>query len=191
MAYISCDRQGSPEEQNQHGRDTGECGLPRWLVEKSLPANAGGGRHARLIPELRISSGGGNGNPLRYSCLENPMDRGARWASVHRILQELDTTQWLNNNNNRRLRGIGSWDYGGWEVLQSALCKLENQENQWFKFRSTNLRIPVWVWMPDELGGLLSDVQGRKMDISAQVQTANSPFPHFLFCFVLLKPSVD
>ena len=35
------------------------------------------------IPELGRSSGEGNGNPLQYSCLENPMDRGAWWATVH------------------------------------------------------------------------------------------------------------
>ena len=37
------------------------------------------------IPELGKSSGGGNGNPLQYSCLGNPMDKGAWWATVHRI----------------------------------------------------------------------------------------------------------
>ena len=34
-----------------------------------------------------MSNGGGNGNPLQYSCLENPMDRGACWAAVHRVAQ--------------------------------------------------------------------------------------------------------
>ena len=38
-----------------------------------------------LIPGSRRSPGEGNGNPLHYSCLENPMDRGAWWASVHRV----------------------------------------------------------------------------------------------------------
>lgn len=46
--------------------------------------------------------------------------------------------------------------------------------------------------MPDELGGLMSDVQGRKTDISAQAQTANSPFPHFvLFCFTETLSGLD
>ena len=40
-------------------------------------------RHKR--PGLGRSPGGGNGNPLQYSCLENPMDRGAWWATVHRV----------------------------------------------------------------------------------------------------------
>ena len=48
---------------------------------KNPSANAG---DLVLIPELRRSSGEGNGNPLQYSCLGNPMDRGAWWASVHK-----------------------------------------------------------------------------------------------------------
>ena len=46
---------------------------------KNLPANAGDIRDADLIPGSRRSSEGGNGNPFQYLCLENPMDRGARW----------------------------------------------------------------------------------------------------------------
>ena len=47
------------------------------LVIKNLPANPGDKRDACLIPELGRFPGGGHGNPLQYSCLENPMDRGA------------------------------------------------------------------------------------------------------------------
>ena len=43
------------------------------------------------IPGLRRSPGEGNGNPLQYSCLENPRDRGAWWTAVHRVA-ESDTT---------------------------------------------------------------------------------------------------
>ena len=52
---------------------------------KNPPANAGDVRDMGLIPELGRSPGGGHGNPLHYSCLENPMDRGAWWATVHRV----------------------------------------------------------------------------------------------------------
>ena len=52
------------------------------------------------IPGLGRSPGEGNGNPLQYSCLENPMDRRAWWATVHRIAKEPDTTQGLNNKSN-------------------------------------------------------------------------------------------
>ena len=47
---------------------------------KNLPVNAG---DTGLIPGSGISSGEGDGNPLQYSCLENPMDRGAWWTRVH------------------------------------------------------------------------------------------------------------
>ena len=52
------------------------------LVAKNLPANAGGERDAGSILGLGRSSGGGNDNPLQYSCLENSMNRGTKWARV-------------------------------------------------------------------------------------------------------------
>ena len=52
---------------------------------KNLPANAGDARDVGSIPGLGRSSGEGNGNPLQYSCLGNPMDKGAWWARVHRV----------------------------------------------------------------------------------------------------------
>ena len=55
------------------------------LVVKNLPANTGDIRDSDLIPGLGRSPGGGHGNPLRYSCLENPMDRGTWQVIVHRI----------------------------------------------------------------------------------------------------------
>ena len=64
-------------------------GSPGGSVVKNLPANAGG---TGSIPRLGRSSGEGNGNPLRYSCLGNPMDREAWWATVQGVTKELDTT---------------------------------------------------------------------------------------------------
>ena len=59
-------------------------GLPGGLVGKNLPASVGDARVIGLIPGLGRSPGGGNGNPLQYSCLENSKDRGAWQATVHR-----------------------------------------------------------------------------------------------------------
>ena len=58
-------------------------------VVKNLPANVG---DLGLIPGSGRSPEEGNGNPLQYSCLGNPMDRGAWWAIVHGVTKESDAT---------------------------------------------------------------------------------------------------
>ena len=70
-------------------------GIPRVSVVKNLPANVG---NASSIPGLGRSPGGGNGNPLEYSCPEKPMDRGAWWATVHRV-----------SNSQTRLKRLNKW----------------------------------------------------------------------------------
>ena len=68
-------------------------GFPGGMVVKNLPANVGDSGHLGLIPGgwklnpggLERSSGGGNGNPLQYHCLENPMDRGAWCSRAHGV----------------------------------------------------------------------------------------------------------
>ena len=62
------------------------------LVVKNPPFNAGGIRDTGLTPGLGRSPGGGNGNPLQYSCLGKPMDRGAQQVTVHGVA-ESDTTE--------------------------------------------------------------------------------------------------
>ena len=57
---------------------------------KAPPANTG---DAGSIPGLGRSPGGGNGNPLQYSCLENSIDKETWWATVHGVTKELDTTE--------------------------------------------------------------------------------------------------
>ena len=55
------------------------------LVVKNPPAVAGDIRDVGSVPGLERSPGEGNGNPFQYSCLGNPMDRGAWWAIVHGV----------------------------------------------------------------------------------------------------------
>ena len=70
-------------------------GLLRWLSGKQSIWNAG---DLGSIPGLERFSGEGNGHPLQYSCLGNPMDRGAWWATIHGVAKESDTTWELNCN---------------------------------------------------------------------------------------------
>ena len=58
-------------------------GLPWWLSCKESASTAGGSEDLSSIPETGKSPERGNGNPLHYCCLRNPMDRGAWWAAVH------------------------------------------------------------------------------------------------------------
>ena len=62
---------------------------------RNLPANAG---DLGSISGWGRSLGGGRGNPLQYSCLESPVDRGAWRATVHEVTKESDTTYQLNDN---------------------------------------------------------------------------------------------
>ena len=65
---------------------SGELHSPQMvLVVKHPPANSGDIRDTGLISGLGRSPGGGNGNPLQSSCLENPMNRGAWWAAVRGV----------------------------------------------------------------------------------------------------------
>ena len=59
--------------------------FPGGTVVKNLPANLGDARDADSIPGSGRSPREGNGNPLQYFCLENPMDRGARWATLYGV----------------------------------------------------------------------------------------------------------
>ena len=70
-------------------------GFPDGSVVKNPPANAG---DMGSIPGSGRSPGEGNGNQLQYSCLRNPMDRGAWQAPVHRVSKESDMTERLNSS---------------------------------------------------------------------------------------------
>ena len=67
---------------------------------KNLLANA---ENAGLIPGSGRSPGVGNGNPLQYSCLGNPMDRGVCQATVNGVTKELDTIEQLHNKNKQHI----------------------------------------------------------------------------------------
>ena len=87
-------------------------------VVKNLLANAEGIGNSGLIPGFGRSPGGGHGNPLQHSCLENFMDRGAWQATVHEVAKSW--TEWLNFHFYRQLRQLQVYKY-----LKGRLCLLQ------------------------------------------------------------------
>ena len=69
-------------------------GHPWWFSGKEPTYQY---RRHKFDPWVRKTPGEGNGNPFQYSCLGHPTDRGARWATVHELVQKPDTAQQLNN----------------------------------------------------------------------------------------------
>ena len=84
-------KQGSKKKKIKQGSD--------GSAVKNTHANAFQSRRHGFVPGSGRSLGEGNSNPLQYSCLGNPMDRGAWWATVRGEV-ESDTTEWLNSNLN-------------------------------------------------------------------------------------------
>ena len=87
-------------------------GLPWWLSNKKPACNLG---DVDLIPGSGRFPGGGHGNPLQYSCLENAMDRGAWWATVHGVTksqtQPMTTNVW---GEGLRAGTAGPRGHSGW-----------------------------------------------------------------------------
>ena len=71
-------------------------GLPQWLSSNEFACSAGAAEEVGPIPGLGGSPGGGHGTPLQDSCLENAMDRGAWWATVHGEAKSQNTTERLS-----------------------------------------------------------------------------------------------
>ena len=84
------------------------------LVVKNLPANAGDIRDIGLIPRWRRFSGGGHGNLLQYFCWENPVDKGAWWAAVHRVAKSRTWLKWLSTHTHpwkrKKVNSIYLWE---------------------------------------------------------------------------------
>ena len=94
------------------GRPKLEEGYPNWqaiqvvLVVKKLPANARDVRDASLIPRWGKWPGGEHGKQLQYSCLENPMDRGDLWATVHEVTKSWTQLKRLSTYASHLLYGV-------------------------------------------------------------------------------------
>ena len=137
-----------------------DFGLLWWLSGKEYACQC---RRHGFEPGLGRSSGERNGNPLQYSCLANPMDRVALWATVHEVAKELDMTYWLNNSNKRSADVIKDleMDYlsgskvitkvfiSGSQVVQreegDAMLEAEGEEEIWrWSESEKNLKMLPW-----------------------------------------------
>ena len=110
-------------------------GFPGGSDGKESACNAG---DLGSVPGLGRSPGGGHGNPLQYSCLENPMDGGVRWATIHGVA-ESDTTEMTCHTHSIQYT-IGTVEY-------LSLCILDWPKSS-FRFFCTILWIteqPFWA----------------------------------------------
>ena len=109
-------------------------GLPQWLSSQESACNAGAARDAESIPGLERSPGGGNGNSLQYSCLENPMDRGVR-----RVTKTWTRLKWLSMHlacmtiQNVNIRENWNWVRDIWEHCNSPVSPRYSKVKVYFK----------------------------------------------------------
>ena len=90
---------------------TFSLGFPHGSDGRESACNAG---DLGSIPELERSPGEGNGNPLQYSCLENPMDRGAWWATVHGVAK--------TGLSEKTTRADNAWSLRDVDVITASYC---------------------------------------------------------------------
>ena len=143
--------------------------FPGGPAAKNLPANAG---NTGSVPHSERSPGGGNGNPLQYSCLGDPMDRGACWLQSigsQRVRCDLAAKQWRVSggwcqllaetlseaftsqglHRNRTSIWYQPCDYSDWKVPEFTFCSLETQENTGvIQFEP---RVIISVWRPEKV----------------------------------------
>ena len=121
------------------------------LVVKNPSANAGDIRDTGLIPGWRTSLGGGNVNPLQYSCLENPINRGAWWATVHRVAKRWT---WLKQRST-----IG-------------FCHSEENFLPWYSYNFTTLVTEfAWSHVQNSVSGTGVDWEFNRLPYSVRCQS--------------------
>ena len=111
---------------------------------KNLPANARDARDSGLIPGSGKSSGGWTGKLLQYSCLENPMDRGAWQATVHRITKNQTRLKWFNTYQYSCLGN--SMDRGYWQATVLGIQRVGHSQRIKILGQSEN-NAQLWMWL--------------------------------------------
>ena len=117
-------------------------GFPGATMIKNLPANAGDSGDIGSIPASGRSPGVGNGNPLQYSCLENPTDRGAWRATVHRVTVNWT---WLNMLAVGDIFIFHNWGRatGIWWVRPRMLLSFLDAQDRFPRHSIIQLKMPI------------------------------------------------
>ena len=122
--------------------------VPGGAVVKNVPANLRGRRDTGLIPGSGRFSGGGNGNPLQYSCLENSMDRGVWQTTVHeitRVRQDLAT---------KPPALLTNWGFPGGSDSKVSACSGRPRFDPWVRKMPWRREwLPTPVFFPGESHG--------------------------------------
>ena len=117
------------------------------LMVKNLPASAGDVRDVVLTPGLGRFLGERHGNPLQYFYLGNPMDKGAWWATVHRVAKSQTWLKWLSMHTTHNWFALSGLD---WLSQTWLLLRFPSTVAQ-AVFRvlsfSRKLKFPSWLWL--------------------------------------------
>ena len=104
QSLVGCGLWGRTESDTTEAtQQQQQQGFPSGASVKNPPANAGDVRDVGSIHGSKRSPGGGHGNPLQCSCLENPRDRGAWWAAVYGVAQSRTQLKRRSSSSSRRL----------------------------------------------------------------------------------------
>ena len=119
-------------------------------VVKNLPANAGDTRDAGSFPGLGISPGLWNGNPLQYSGLKSPRDRGACWAAVYGVTQSWTRLTWLSSSNPFQHSCLESFmARGAWQATVHGAAKSDMTEHTHIALITTGHILCVFLFCVD------------------------------------------
>ena len=163
-------------------------GLPWWLSGKESACNAGATGDTGLIPGSGKSPWGGCGNPLQYPYLENPMDRGAWWATVHRVSKSWTRLKWLRTG-----LGIGLCRWG------SGVKNLPAKQETWIlslgledaleEEMATHSSILTWRIPWTEEPGRLRPWGCKESDATEWL--SNNRASYASLCYIFVDPSLS
>ena len=115
-------------------------------VVKNPPANTGDARDMGLIPGSGRSPGGGNGNPIQYTCLENPMDRGAWWGAAYGVAKSQTWLSTIITHGSRRRMLLNIPKQRILPTANNSPVQKQQQKSIALKLRNSLKRPKATIW---------------------------------------------